>query len=75
MDAGTRKEKKSYALTRMAQAISRAIDAPGDADKQRAARWAAAWGVVAGIRSKGIRLRRSCVSGVDNKGCQARAGH
>lgn len=54
-----RKERKTYAMLRMAEAIRRAIGASADADKARAARWAAAWGVVSGIRSPGVRLRRS----------------
>lgn len=63
MDHLSRQEKKAYALMRMARAIGRAVDAASNAEKDRAARWAAAWGVLAGIRSRGIRLRRSCLSG------------
>jgi hypothetical protein len=58
-----RKERKNYAMLRMAEAIGRAIDSELPADKDRAARWAAAWGVVSGIRSPGVRLRRSVLSG------------
>lgn len=54
-----RKERKSYAMLRMVQAIGRAIHSEHPADKDKAARWAAAWGVVSGIRTPGIRLRRS----------------
>ncbi len=54
-----RKERKSYAMLRMAEAIGRAIHSDSPADKDKAARWAAAWGVVGGIRSPGVRLRRS----------------
>ena len=54
-----KKERKSYAMLRMSAAIRRAIDATSTADKARAARWAAAWGVAIGIRSPGVRLRRS----------------
>jgi hypothetical protein len=53
-----RKERKTYAMLRMIAAIGRAIASTAPADKDRAARWAAAWGVVGGIRSPGIRLRR-----------------
>ena len=60
-----RKETKAYAMRRMAAAISRAIDSDTSAEKTRAARWAAAWGVVGGIRSRGVRLRRSVL--VDRK--------
>ena len=56
-----RKEKKTYAMLRMAEAIERAIVANCAADKDRAARWAAAWGVVSGIRSPGVRLRRNAL--------------
>ena len=59
MDYRIRKEKKRYALLRMNEAITRAIASDSDAEKDRAARWAAAWGVLSGIRSPGVRLRRS----------------
>lgn len=52
-------ERKTYAMLRMAVAIGRAMGASAPADKDRAARWAAAWGVAGGIRSPGVRLRRS----------------
>jgi len=54
-----RKERKSYAMSRMAEAIGRAIKSTSLADKDRAARWAAAWGIIGGIRTPGIRLRRN----------------
>ncbi len=44
-------DRKSYAMLRMADAIGRAIDAGSDFEKDRAARWAAAWGALAGIRT------------------------
>ena len=59
MNQRVRKERKSYAMLRMAEAIGRAIGSSSDAEKEKAARWAAAWGVVSGIRSPGVRLRRS----------------
>ncbi len=59
MNNPVRKEKKTYAMLRMVEAIGRAIHSPSDAEKQRAARWAAAWGLVSGIRTRGIRLRRN----------------
>ena len=55
----SRLERKAYAMMRMAQAIGRAIAAHGPAEKDRAARWAAAWGVIGGIMTPGVRLRRS----------------
>lgn len=69
MNTHIRIERKAYALQRMVQAIGRAIASSTDAEKDRAARWAAAWGVLGGIHTRGIRLRRSCLSGTaDNKG-------
>ncbi len=65
MDNPTRKEKKAYAMQRMTLAIGRAIVSECDLDKDKAARWAAAWGLVAGIHTRGIRLRRSCLLGTD----------
>jgi hypothetical protein len=59
MNQRARKERKSYAMLRMAEAIGRAIGSSSDAEKDKAARWAAAWGVASGIRSPGVRLRRS----------------
>ncbi len=52
-------ERKAYAMLRMVQALARAIDADSSLEKDQAARWVAAWGVISGIRSPGIRLRRS----------------
>lgn len=45
-------------MQRMAEAIGRAIQCDTPQEQERAKRWAAAWGVVSGIRSSGIRLRR-----------------
>jgi len=56
-------ERKAYAMLRMAEAIGRAIASNLPAEKDRAARWAAAWGVISGIRSPGVRLRRSVLAG------------
>jgi len=56
-------ERKTYAMLRMAEAIGRAIASDHPAEKNRAARWAAAWGVISGIRSPGVRLRRSVLAG------------
>ena len=58
MNQRIRKEQKSYALLRMVQAIGRAIKSTTSVEKDKAARWAAAWGVIGGIRSRGVRLRR-----------------
>lgn len=58
MNPRRKDERKAYGLARMAAAIGRAIDSDSPEEKDRAARWAAAWGVISGIRSPGIRLRR-----------------
>lgn len=62
MKPHVRKERKTYAMLRMIEAIGRAIDSEHPADKDKAARWAAAWGVISGIRTPGIRLRRSVLA-------------
>lgn len=62
MKQGGRKEKKNYAMFRMAQAIGRAMTSDTEAAKNRAARWAAAWGLVGGIFSPGVRLRRDVLA-------------
>lgn len=55
-------QRKAYAMQRMVEAIGRAIRSESPQEKERAKRWAAAWGVVGGIRSRGIRLRRNVLS-------------
>ena len=54
-----RERRKAYARLRMVRALGRAIEAQTPREKDRAARWVAAWGLVSGIHSQGIRLRRS----------------
>jgi hypothetical protein len=54
--------RKAYSMERMIAAIQRAILADTEAQKEKAARWAAAWGLLSGIRSPGIRLRRSVLA-------------
>jgi len=50
--------KKLYAMQRMSDALKRAAAArPFGPDTDRALRWAAAWGMVAGIRTPHARLR------------------
>ena len=51
--------RKSYAMTRMAAAIERAIEATTIKEKDRAARWAAAWGLLCGIKTRPVYLKRS----------------
>lgn len=51
--------RKSYAMHRMARAIERAIAAQGGKEKERAARWAAAWGLLCGIKTEGVAPRRN----------------
>jgi hypothetical protein len=52
-----RHARKSYAMRRMTLAIERAITRPSRMEKERAARWAAAWGLLCGIRTEGVNLR------------------
>jgi hypothetical protein len=51
--------RKSYAMKRMANAIERAIHAESPSEKERSARWAAAWGLLCGINTNTARLRSS----------------
>ncbi|RJG08377.1 hypothetical protein [Massilia cavernae] len=59
MNHRPKEERKAYTMHRTAEAIGRAIRSESPQDQERARRWAAAWGVVSGIRSSGVRLRRS----------------
>lgn len=43
----------------MALAIERAIEARSGKEKERAARWAAAWGLLCGIKTNRVHLRAS----------------
>jgi hypothetical protein len=52
-----RHAKKSYAMRRMTLAIERAIKRPTSKEKERAARWAAVWGLLCGIRTEGVNLK------------------
>ena len=54
--------RKAYSMERMIVAIQRAILSDTNAQKEKAARWAAAWGLLSGIRTPGIRLRRSVLA-------------
>ena len=63
-----KEQRKAYAMQRMAEAIGRAIRSETAQEQERAKRWAAAWGVVSGIRSSGIRLRRSVLFDRRGKG-------
>ena len=62
-----RSSKKTYAMGRMITALERAIRAPTVAESDRASRWATAWGMIAGIRGKGVRLRRYNLPGQDRR--------
>lgn len=59
MNTNSRIQKKSYAMQRMARAIDRAVRSGNGKEKERAARWAGAWGILCGIRSATVRLRRA----------------
>jgi hypothetical protein len=56
--------RKSYAMHRMALALDRAIALRTGAQKERAARWAAAWGLLCGIQTQGVRLRHNDIEDV-----------
>lgn len=47
--------KKNYAMLRMGRALERAITTNLIAEKDRGARWAAAWGLAAGIPNTVVR--------------------
>lgn len=53
-----RQKRKSYGMLRMSRAISRAISAPTPLEQEKAIRWVAAWGLIGGIRSDTVRLRK-----------------
>jgi hypothetical protein len=65
MKAKDRQQRKSYGMRRMGQAIGRAIQSPSSEEQARAIRWAGAWGLLCGIRSPGVRLRRAELVGVE----------
>ena len=45
-------------MLRMSRAIGRAIAAATPHEQDRAMRWVAAWGLISGIRSDTVRLRK-----------------
>lgn len=59
MSSDLRILKKSYAMQRMAKAIERAVGAPTGKEKEHAARWVGAWGMLCGIKSSTVRLKQS----------------
>lgn len=67
--------KKLYAMQRMSAALNRASAArPFGPETDRALRWAAAWGMSAGIRTPytRVRLRRDTLLGVSVGALQER---
>jgi hypothetical protein len=62
MKTKSRLQRKSYALQRMATAIERAVEVRTSKEKERAARWVAAWGLLCGIKTSSVRLRSSDVA-------------
>ncbi len=54
--------RKFYAMQRMARAIERAIASVSLKETDRAIRWVAAWGLLCGIQTPGVRLRDSDVA-------------
>lgn len=59
--------RKSYAMRRMTLAIERAIKRPTRKEKERAARWAAAWGLLCGIRTDGVNLKACDVQSLESR--------
>jgi hypothetical protein len=60
--------KKSYAMQRMSAAIERAIVAPTIKEKERAARWAAAWGMLCGVTTSASNLKGGDVLAFEEEG-------
>lgn len=59
--------RKSYAMGRMTLALERAIKRPTRKEKERAARWAAAWGLLCGIRTEGVHLKAGDVQSLESR--------
>lgn len=59
--------RKSYAMQRMGPAIARAISENSKTQKESAAKWAAAWGMLCGIHTPGVKLKGSDVLGGERK--------
>jgi hypothetical protein len=59
--------RKSYAMFRMTLAIERAIKRPTRKEKERAARWAAAWGLLCGIKTAGVKLKACDIQSLENR--------
>jgi hypothetical protein len=59
--------RKAYAMSRMTLAIERAIKRPTRKEKERAARWAAAWGLLCGIRTEGVNLKPCDVQSLESR--------
>jgi len=51
----------------MTLAIERAIKRPTRKEKERAARWAAAWGLLCGIRTAGVNLKACDVQSLESR--------
>jgi hypothetical protein len=54
-------------MRRMTLAIERAIKRPTRKEKERAARWAAAWGLLCGIRTEGVKLKAGDIQNLDSR--------
>jgi hypothetical protein len=73
MNGNTRLIRKSYAMQRMGLALARAVSAASSNQKTTAARWAAAWGLLCGIKTPGVYLKRSAREGEDSGGQRVRS--
>lgn len=74
--------RKSYAMRRMTLAIERAIRSSNRKEKERASRWAAAWGLLCGIRTEGVNLKsgdvetpEATIAGIAALAPSSSAGH
>jgi hypothetical protein len=59
--------RKSYAMFRMKLAIERAIERPTPKEKERAARWAAAWGLLCGIKTAAVNLKACDIQSLEHR--------
>lgn len=67
--------RKSYTMQRMGQATERAINAATAPEKERAARWAAAWGLLCGIMTSKVNVKRSDINMTEPSGTMNASKH
>lgn len=57
MENRTLSQRKLYAMMRMGKALDRAVGEQSTPAKERAAKWAAAWGLLVGIQTREVQLK------------------